>query len=82
MEAQDEARVLRDLEQIRRDRMVGAAIRGGMPRLILRSALPTASKDYEFCFVGIPGAAGAASVVYVCLKSAADTYSWKSWAAG
>ena len=65
-----------------RDRFAGAALRGSLPCIPLRTALPTASKEYEGCLTWLQGATGVASVVYVCLKSAADTYSWKAAVTG
>lgn len=68
--------------QLLRDRWAGATLRGGLPRAPQRTALPTASAELEGCIVLIVGASGAASVLYVCLKGTADTYSWKAVATG
>lgn len=45
-------------------------------------SLPTAGKAYRRKIVVVEGGAGVADVVYVCLKSAADTYSWKTVVTG
>jgi hypothetical protein len=45
-------------------------------------ALPSASATYRGCLWVVQGAGGAADVCYVCLKSAADTYSWKTVSTG
>lgn len=41
------------------------------------TALPTASSQYRGRMVRVEGAAGVADSLYVCMKSATDTYSWK-----
>jgi len=40
------------------------------------SALPSASVNYRGCFAFIPGAAGVADKVYVCIKNTAGGYVW------
>lgn len=45
-------------------------------------ALPTADAAHEGQLRMVAGGAGVASVVYACLKSAADTYSWKTVSTG
>ena len=78
-----EVRALRDLlSQLEGDRWTRATLRGGLPRMVVRTALPTASADWAYALVTIPGGAGAADVTYQCLKSAADTYSWKAVVTG
>lgn len=46
------------------------------------TALPTATVQWEGVLMTVQGGAGVASVTSVCLKSAADTYSWKTLATG
>lgn len=46
------------------------------------AALPTASETYRGQKLTIVGGAGVADVTYVCLKSAGDTYSWKTVSTG
>lgn len=46
------------------------------------AGLPTASVAYRGLRVFVPGAAGAADTLVCCMKSAADTYSWKNVATG
>jgi hypothetical protein len=53
---------------------------GIVPRDI--GALPAASAAYEGKIFRVSGAAGVADVLYVCLKSTANTFSWKVLATG
>lgn len=84
MEPEDERRV-EQLERFReravRDRWL-RTLTGGYPTVPTRSALPTASADFAFQLLGVPGGAGVADVVYCCVKAAADTYSWKAVTTG
>lgn len=45
-------------------------------------ALPTAGVQYRRMLVVLEGAAGATDTLYICLKAAADTYSWVSITTG
>ncbi len=65
-----------------RDQFAGPPLRGGIPRVMVRSALPVASVETRGRFCVILGGAGVADTVYCCLKSAANTYSWVSWLVG
>ncbi len=49
---------------------------GTILRVAVLGTLPTASVDYRGKLVIILGAAGAADVIYECIKGADDTYSW------
>jgi len=46
------------------------------------SALPTPSETYRGRIICVLGGAGVADTYYICLKSAADTYSWVAIATG
>jgi len=46
------------------------------------SALPTPSETYRGRIICVLGGAGVADTFYMCLKSAADTYSWVAIATG
>lgn len=46
------------------------------------ASLPGASSTYRGATTIVRGASGVADVMYVCLKSSADTYSWKTVATG
>ena len=50
----------------------------GLVRSRRTAALPTASAQWNGVIVTLQGGAGVADQLYVCLKSSADTYSWKS----
>ena len=54
---------------------------GGL-QLTTTSARPTAGPDYRGMMWVTPGGAGVADTVEICLKSAADTYSWVNIATG
>lgn len=55
---------------------VGTPLRGGLPGWVSRTALPTAAKELQGNTVLINGIAGVADGVWICEKSAADTYGW------
>ena len=44
--------------------------------------LPTPSADYRGKMIRVEGGAGVADKLYMCMKSAADTYSWVQIASG
>jgi len=44
--------------------------------------LPTASADYRGKMIRVEGGAGVADKLYICMKTAADTYSWIQVASG
>lgn len=68
---------LRDLlTRVKTNTFVGTPLRGGLPLIPQRTALPTASADFQGLIIYIPGASGTADGAYICEKSAADTYSW------
>jgi len=46
------------------------------------TSLPTASSTHRGKMIRVEGAAGEADKLYVCMKSAADTYSWVQVASG
>jgi hypothetical protein len=46
------------------------------------AALPTAAVQLRGCFARIDGGTGVADLLYVCQKSAGDTYSWKLLSTG
>lgn len=56
----------------------------GLPawQSIVVSALPTASATYQGKILVVAGATGVADVAYICLKSSANTYSWKQLLSG
>lgn len=69
------------IETLMRDRWAGAhALRGEYPRLVVipadEFASYSATVDRRHQIVVIPGGAGVADVVYVCIKNAANTYTW------
>jgi len=45
-------------------------------------SLPTASASYRGKMIRVEGGAGVADKLYICLKSAVDTYSWVQVASG
>lgn len=59
-----------------RDQFAGPALRGGIPRVMVRPALPTASVETRGRFVLVPGDAGVADACWVCTKDAANAYAW------
>lgn len=68
---------LRDLlTRVKTNTFVGTPLRGGLPLIPQRTALPTASADYQGLIIYIPGASGVADGAYICEKAAAGTYSW------
>lgn len=76
-----------DLFQVRKDGSVIAPyvdLQGGwLNRAKMQSgALPVASATYRGEFWLEAGGGGVADVLYVCLKSGADTYSWKTVSTG
>ena len=54
----------------------------GYSRPTQSSALPTAIAELRGCTYIVQGGAGVADAAYICLKGAADTYSWVSIATG
>lgn len=63
---------------LERNRWAGGNIlRGELPVYPTIAALPTATADYRYRTVIVAGAAGVADLIYVCLKTAADAYSWR-----
>ena len=60
------------IKTLRRDRWVGAVVRGGQPRIPALLTLPTASADYEGQLVYQPGTTGQ---VFVCMQ-VASTWTW------
>ncbi len=71
------------LDYMRRDLWAGAVVlRGALPTFPNVAALPVASADWRGKAALVLGAPGDADVIYLCLKAAADTYSWVSWATG
>lgn len=46
------------------------------------TSLPTASATFRNTMAIVHGGTGVADVLYICLKSAADTYSWKTVVTG
>lgn len=54
----------------------GNILRGELPKIPTVEALPAAVAEYRHRIVIVPGGAGVADVVYVCRKTAADTYAW------
>lgn len=54
----------------------------GYSRPVQSAALPTAIAELRGCLYVVQGGAGVADVAYICLKGAADTYSWVSIATG
>lgn len=55
-----------------------ATASGSLPKVPTTTlgTLPTATADYRGRVIMVYGAAGVADAFYVCVKSAADTYSW------
>lgn len=64
------------LEKIERNEWL-APLRGSFPRVPTVTALPTAGEHFRFCLLGVKAAAGAADVLYCCMKDAADAYAWE-----
>jgi len=62
-----------------RDRFAGSVLRGGLPRVPVRESLPTASEEYAYRMVAIPGTP---DVVFVCLRNAGGTWGWRTAATG
>lgn len=54
-------------------------LRGALPQFPNVAALPTASVNYRGKVALVLGAAGAADVIYLCMKDAADAYAWETW---
>ena len=57
---------------------IGELLRGRPPKIPHYDSAqrPTASLEQRHAILIVPGAAGVADVVYVCRKTAADTYEW------
>lgn len=70
------------IQKLRRRGWVKDVADGGLPEIPRRASLPTASADYRFRMVAIPGGTGVADVVYVCLKDNAEAYAWEVAATG
>jgi len=60
------------IKTLRRDRWVGAVVRGGQPRVPVLLTLPTASADYEGQLAYVPGTTGH---LYICMQ-VASTWTW------
>lgn len=75
---------LRELiDALMRDRWAGAhALRGDYPKLAVipadEFASYTATVDRRHQIAVVPGGAGVADAVYVCIKNAADAYAWQA----
>ena len=54
----------------------GNIMRGELPKIPTIESLPTATPEYRHRLVMVPGGAGVADVIYVCHKTATDTYAW------
>lgn len=64
------------------DGFAGATMRGSLPKVPNRAALPAAGEQWRGKIVLIEGAAGVADVVYCCLKAIDESYSWEVVASG
>jgi len=72
-----EESAVRDLlARLKTNSFVGTPLRGGLPLIPQRTALPTASADFQGLIIYIPGASGVADGAYICEKAAAGSYSW------
>ena len=77
---QEEISLIRGLlEQIDRDRLVGASLRGALPRLPQRETLPTADEGRKYQVVVIPGTP---DVPYFQGRNNAGTWGWRSLLGG
>jgi len=59
-----------------------AVTQAGYLKLGNVSSLPTASASYRGMVIRVEGGAGVADKLYICMKSATDTYSWIQIASG
>ena len=78
---ESDPRLERLLGRIARDHWL-ESLNGGLPQVPRREALPTPGADWRFRMIAIPGGTGAADVVYICLKDAAEAYAWEVAATG
>lgn len=67
------------LGQLSRDAWAGPVLNGGLPQVPQRTALPTASKDYDGLLCYIAHTTGVKGRVYLC-RLAADNTTWE-WVA-
>lgn len=67
-------RLARTNEMMQRERWF-APMKGGLPQIPNRDALPDASADLAFCIVGLRDASDDA--VYICVKDT-GTWTWKA----
>lgn len=71
---EDQLRAL--LGRLRTNSFVGTPLVGGLPTVIARTSLPTAAKELDGAICFIPGTAGVADGMWICMKNASDVYGW------
>lgn len=76
LSAAEETAIRQLLGRMATDKFSGTPLRGGIPQLVQRTALPTAAKELNGQVIWIPGVAGVADGAWICLKNAADAYAW------
>ena len=59
---------------IERNQFVGAPLRGLLPQVPHRAALPTAGEPMKYRLIVVRGTP---DIVYVCLRNAAGTWGWR-----
>lgn len=62
-----------------RDRFAGNVLRGGLPQVPVRDALPTASVELRYSIIVVRGTP---DVAYICLRDAGGVWGWRTAATG
>ena len=74
-----EQQIVNLLSKVNRDRFVGSILKGGLPQLSSRDALPTATADFAYRIIVLRGTP---DIAYICLRDAGGTWGWRSAATG
>ncbi len=64
---------------LERDAWAGSVLRGGIPRVPVRDALPTAEESQAYRMLVLRGTP---DVLYICLRNAGGTWDWRTAATG
>ena len=64
---------------LERDRFAGNVLRGGLPVVPSREALPTASVELAYSLLAVRGEP---AVLYVCLRDEEGAWGWETAATG